>query len=134
MKPATLSLLGLEKEVRLWSHVYYFNPRHSVFPLQVPSGPPTSVITGTITPNAVTVHWGEVACLDRNGDITGYTARASSNGRVGGRVEVTGNAREATITGLTPSTEYLVQVAAVNSAGTGPYSSFVFFQTKGKHS
>ncbi|CAI8015236.1 Netrin receptor DCC, partial [Geodia barretti] len=33
-----------------------------------------------------------------------------------------GNVREATLSGLSPSTLYTVQVAAVNGAGTGPYS------------
>ena len=37
-------------------------------------------------------------------------------------VEVQGDTREATVYGLTPSTQYTVQVAAVNSAGTGPYN------------
>ena len=34
-----------------------------------------------------------------------------------------GNVTEATISGLTPSTTYSIEVAAVNSAGTGVYSS-----------
>ena len=34
-----------------------------------------------------------------------------------------GSVTEATISGLTPSTTYSIEVAAVNSAGTGVYSS-----------
>ena len=87
-----------------------------------PTGYPRSIRSGTVTPNSITVHWEEVDCLDRNGAITGYIARALSNGREEGTASVGGDDREATISGLTPSTQYIVQVAAVNSAGTGPYS------------
>ena len=41
---------------------------------------------------------------------------------VEGTASVGGDARLATISGLSPSTTYTVQVAAVNGAGTGPYS------------
>ena len=34
-----------------------------------------------------------------------------------------GSARRVTASGLTPATEYIVIVAAINSAGTGPFSS-----------
>ena len=70
-------------------------------------------------------------CLDRNGAITGYVARALSNGREEGNASVGGDDREATISGLTPSTQYIVQVAAVNSAGTGPYSPIALYGTEG---
>ena len=84
-----------------------------------------------MTPNSITVHWEEVDCLDRNGAITGYVARALSNGREKGTASVGGDDREATISGLTPSTQYIVQVAAVNSAGTGPYSPIALYGTEG---
>ena len=35
--------------------------------------------------------------------------------------DVPSDTREATISGLSPSTWYTVQVAAVNGAGTGPF-------------
>ena len=38
-----------------------------------------------------------------------------------------GDATEATISGLTPSTMYSIEVAAVNSAGIGAYSSISSF-------
>ena len=62
-------------------------------------------------------------CLDRNGEITGYIARAMTNGVVEETTRVGGGATtQATISGLSPSTTYTVQVAAMNAAGTGPYS------------
>ena len=96
-----------------------------------PTSPPTSVTNGTITSNSITVQWEEVACLDRNGEIIGYTARAMTSGRLEGTAAVNGSEMEATITGLTPSTQYIVQVAAVNSAGYGPFSPIDVYSTKG---
>lgn len=51
-----------------------------------------------------------------------------------GVVETTANvsAREATISGLSPSTLYVVQVAAVNGVGIGPYTTGISIWTKGK--
>ena len=62
-------------------------------------------------------------CLHRNGEITGYTVVARTSGEDERVVNVNdGNARSATVSGLTPNTQYTVSVAAVNSAGTGPAS------------
>ena len=55
------------------------------------------------------------------------------NGGVEGTVEVGSDVLEATVPGLTPSTTYDVQVAAVNSVGTGPFTSSIFFQTEGEY-
>ena len=61
--------------------------------------------------------------MDRNGEITGYTVNATLSGMVVATENVNGgSARRATVSGLTPATDYLVLVAAVNSAGTGPFS------------
>ena len=61
--------------------------------------------------------------MDRNGEITGYTVEVSLSGMVVVTESVNdGSAREGTVTGLTPATEYMVTVAAVNSVGTGPFS------------
>ena len=61
--------------------------------------------------------------MDRNGEITGYTVEVTLSGMVVATENVNGgSAREATVSGLTPSTEYTVAVAAVNSVGTGPFS------------
>ena len=61
--------------------------------------------------------------MDRNGEITGYTVNATLSGMAVATENVNyGSAREGTVSGLTPSTEYTVTVAAVNSAGTGPFS------------
>ena len=73
-----------------------------------------------------------MSCLDRNGEITGYRAQAVRNGMVEGTASVGGGARQVTISGLSSSTLYTVQVAAVNGAGTGPYSSGISVRTSGR--
>ena len=86
-----------------------------------PTGAPASVTETTVTSNSVTVQWEEVPCLDRNGEITGYqVVTANSQGMTVGTADVDVANRQATISGLTPSTTYTVSVAAVNGAGTGP--------------
>ena len=63
-------------------------------------------------------------CLHRNGEITSYTVVVTISEEVVKSVEVdVDDGREATISGLNPITNYSVAVAAVNSAGTGPYHS-----------
>ena len=62
--------------------------------------------------------------MDHNGEITGYTVNATLSRMVVATENVNdGSARRGTVSGLTPSTEYIVTVAAINSAGTGPFSS-----------
>ena len=98
----------------------------------VPSGAPNGVEEVSTASNSITVRWEEVDCLLRNGIITGYTAQAVRNGVVEGTASVGGDARQATISELESSTEYSVQVAAVNSAGTGPFSSPITVMTSGE--
>ena len=67
---------------------------------------------------SLTVEWGTVPCPDQRGPITGYRLRYNSM-----MVNIDGtDSREHVLTGLTPFTNYSVQVAAVNAGGTGPYS------------
>ena len=90
------------------------------------TAPSSTVIllsAGTVTAKSIIVQWEEVPCLHRNGEITGYTVVARTSGEDERVVNVNdGNARSATVSGLTPSTQYTVSVAAVNGAGTGPTS------------
>ena len=97
-----------------------------------PAQGPSSVRNGTVNASSITVHWGEVSCLDRNGEITGYRVHAVANRMVKGTASVGGDARQATISRLSPSTWYTVQVAAVNGAATGPYSSGISVRTSGR--
>ena len=89
-----------------------------------PSGAPDPITIVIVTPYSATIQWGEVPCLQRNGEITDYTVTVTnSDGMEEGTASVDVDARRATIYGLTPATQYTVSVAAVNSAGTGPTST-----------
>ena len=76
-----------------------------------------------MTSSSITVQWGMVSCIDHNGDITGYTVRYSGGGSTQTMAVSGADVTETTISGMTASTEYSVQVAAVNDAGTGEFSS-----------
>ena len=105
---------------------------HSVLST-APTGPPASVMTSS-TPNAITVEWGPVDCADSNGDITGYSVQYGEGSGSTQTMPVSGGGMtEYTISGLTPSTEYTVSVAAVTTAGTGVYSDEKVQRTEGEH-
>ena len=94
-----------------------------------PSAAPTNVDVPVINSTAITVQWEMIPCIDQNGDITGYIVwYVSQTQSVSG-----GSVTETTISNLTPSTTYNVRVAAVNDAGTGPFSSNVSIITAGMY-
>ena len=96
-----------------------------------PSAPPTSVSVPDVTPSSITVQWGPVDCIDRNGDITGYTVRVRASGEAERTVSVDESVNETTVTGLTPFTEYTVSVAAENNVDIGVYSNMITIRTQG---
>ena len=70
------------------------------------------------------LHWEPVDCKHRNGLITGYRVQywMVGNKRIH-TINVAGRTTtKRIIKGLEPGTAYFIQVAAVNSAGTGVYS------------
>ena len=94
-----------------------------------PSAPPTSVNASNVTSFNITVQWGAVNCIHHNGDITGYSVQYG----VEQKVHVSGGTtNEFTIPELETATTYKIEVAAVNSAGTGVYSDPVFVLTSGE--
>ena len=87
---------------------------------------------GTVTAISITIQWGELPCLERNGEITGYIVEARISGTRIITVNINdGSAREATVSELTPSTEYTVTLQAVSSAGSGPIRS-IAIETPGR--
>ena len=102
-----------------------------------PSAAPTSVSVSAVTSSSITVQWGAVDCIHRNGDITGYSVRYGEVGSVEGdkSVEmVSGDSGGGMydISGLSAATRYTVEVAAVNSVGPGEYSDLMTTLTSGK--
>ena len=97
-----------------------------------PTEPPDGVSEVSVTANSITVQWGEVPCTHQNGEITGYIVEARTSGEADRTVNVNdGSAREATVSGLNPTTAYAVTVAAVNSVGSGPFSDGISITTAG---
>ena len=93
-----------------------------------PSAAPDPVTLTGVTSSSITVQWGEVECIDRNGEITGYSVRyeekgsgspqtMSASGDFSGGMYV--------ISDLEPSTTYSIEVAAVNDELIGRYSNAV---------
>ena len=97
----------------------------------VPTVPPIVINTTTISTN-ITVQWEPVKCIHRNGNITSYSVRVIRNGEIVKNVSVSGYIGNVTISELSPSTEYNISVAAVNSNGTGVYSDDTPVTTEGK--
>ena len=97
----------------------------------VPSGAPQSLEAVFVQPTEVSLRWREVPCAQQNGPITDYVVRyyATHGGRRDAQnklVVTTGDI----IDGLTPNTEYVFQVAAVNVNGTGPFSQPIILKGK----
>ena len=75
-----------------------------------------------VTSTSITVMWGPVPCDHRNGNITGYVVRYRIHASGIFRNETTGGSTmEFTITGLEPSTEYEIKVAAF-TVSVGPFT------------
>ena len=92
-----------------------------------PSAAPTNVDVSVINSTAITVQWGAVPCIEQNRDITGYSVQYGSQIQsVSG-----GSVTETTISNLTPSTTYNIEVAAVNDADTGPFSNTISIMALG---
>ena len=98
---------------------------HNLSPFS-PNAPPQNVNNTNTSSTTITVEWDGVECLQRNTRITGYTVHydppssdgknevtADGNGFTGGSV---------TLTGLSPLTNYSIQVAADSGLGRGPFS------------
>ncbi len=77
----------------------------------------------------ISIEWNEVECAERNGDITSYSVRygPSSTPSSDRSVETTSdpNSRTFSVGGREIGTSYSFEVAAVNGAGIGLYSTTI---------
>ena len=98
---------------------------------------PNNVTSTIVNSTAIIVQWnGLSSCTEINGLIVEYTVKymAEPSGVVQslvhpGEWNVVG--AQVSLTGLTPFTNYSIQVAAVNEEGdVGPYSDPIMEQTK----
>ena len=87
-----------------------------------------------VTTSSITVQWGPVDCLQRNGHITGYSVQYGVQGSGSSQAMIAsgGDSTEANITGLMSSTNYSIEVAAVNTINTGVDSIPLYAITEGK--
>ena len=102
--------------------------------LPAPDAPPTNVTTVDVTSSNITVQWGPVDCIHQNGDITGYSMQygVQTSGSTQTIIEVPGGATtQHTISGLQCASNYSIEVAGINSAGTGVYSNKILIVTEG---
>ena len=74
-----------------------------------------------MTSRNITVTWGTIECIERNGIITNYTVVFQEQDGA----DVLGNTVDRTfsVEGLTPGMNYTFQVAGVNDAGIGVFSN-----------
>ena len=84
-----------------------------------------------MTSYSVTVQWGSVDCIHRNGEITGYLVQYWEMGnRSVHTVSVSsGSVIVTTLSNLAPSSSYFIEVSAVNIAGVGVFSDPVIGET-----
>ena len=87
-----------------------------------------SDVSASSTFSSITVQWGAVDCSHRNGNITGYSVRYGVQGSGEGDRTVEMASGDSSggmyqISGLSAAAVYTIEVAAVNNAGTGVYST-----------
>ena len=98
------------------------------------AAPPSDVEVTVQSSKSILVQWGPIEnCRDRNGNIVGYHIRYQASG---GSVETevvsgVGSAGgQVLLEGLTPFTDYSIQVAAVNNqSDVGVFSAVIPAQT-----
>ena len=91
-----------------------------------PTAAPQTVTASATGPTIVFVTWKHVDCIDRNSEISRYAVRPVGGTAVNASISGTNY----TAVGLTPSTNYSIEVAAVNSnGGVGPFSPPIFVMT-----
>ena len=81
---------------------------------------------------SVLIWWGNISCTELNSDLLSYTVHYNSDGDGDdwNTIDVAGSTNTYNITGLTPYTNYSIQVAAMNTLGDlGPYSVTIIVQT-----
>ncbi|XP_070563070.1 LOW QUALITY PROTEIN: receptor-type tyrosine-protein phosphatase delta-like [Ptychodera flava] len=93
-------------------------------PETAPQGPPENVTAQALSPTAIKLRWDPPAFEQRGGTIVKYTVRyyeRSSQNVRGKKVNDT-NKNDMTVTQLQPNTEYVFQVQAYTSVGSGAFS------------
>ena len=85
-----------------------------------------------MTESSIAVQWGPVDCRNHNGNITSYSVRYGVVGSGNTQTVSLSGSGKHTIMALTPSTNYTIEVAAMNNAGIGTYSNPIYQLTQGE--
>ena len=101
------------------------------FLLSVPSSSPENITFENINSTSMTISWDEIDCLNQNGVIEEYWVYLTYNiSETEQERTLDSDQTSITVNGLFPNTSYKVQIAAVNSNGSGPFSDAVTHTTK----
>ena len=104
------------------------SPTQIILALLDPNAAPQTVTASVTGPTIVFVSWERVDCIDHNSEISGYTVYYGPVGGTAVNDSVSGTNHLAYT--ASPSTNYSIEVAAVNSdGGVGPFSSPIFVRT-----
>ena len=113
----------------LQQQLFFFSGLHVFFPT-VPSAPPNSVSVSDVTASTITIQWGRVNCSHHNGHLTGYSVRYGVQGYPHAQTVNVSRRSATTILNLTFLTTYEIEVAAMNSVGTGVFSPVITATTR----
>ena len=95
-----------------------------------PSGPPAKVnVIFDMETNSIQVTWDLPELMERNGLITHYTVMYFTESEPGDDIEVETEETNKDILNPYPNTQYIFQVRASTTAGSGPYSTEVYILT-----
>ena len=83
----------------------------------------------TTTSRSISVSWDAIDCIERNGEITGYTVEFQRLD-ASAVTSVTVVNQTFTASGLTPHTNYIFRVAGFNSNGRGPFTAITRLVTR----
>lgn len=95
----------------------------------VPSGSPLNMLVVERSPSSLTLAWEEPSSELRNGVITSYFITLTELPDLVHVANITSSTAGVEISGLSPHTDYVLQVAASTSIGTGPFSPTTFIST-----
>ena len=93
-----------------------------------PSAPPDEISIDAIYFDSIYLSWRAPLKEHHNGEIIGYnvTLTATSSGEL---LDIFSASNSTVIESLSPFTSYIISIAAMTSAGVGPYSAVVTVMT-----
>ena len=83
-----------------------------------------------MTSDSITFVWDRIICIERNGEITGYTVRLT---RPGGDVVYENTTNMYFTATVLPNDNTIFYVAGFNINGTGPYTNIIIRKLRKMH-